>query len=142
MNVIITGYQGFAKYPNVRLKKYAKNPVAATGAIIKFEEEYAELCRYIAEFSETHSITKILSMSRDGLDQSVEKWALGNSKSVKRFKPNWLTDGSRAAYLKSLDMAAAADAGLFILKAEDSTSSILIKELRRAGKPLRVLDLR
>jgi hypothetical protein len=142
MNVVITGTPSFAKYPNLALAKFRKNPVAATTAISKFEEQYEKLSSILSTFQESATIKKIYSLSREGLEQAVERWASEAKIGVKRFKPNWKESGSRALYEKWVEMCEDADAALVILDGPaDAACKGVIYEMRKAGKPVRVIDL-
>jgi len=88
-------------------------------------------------------VTKILSSSGDGLDQAVEFWAGRQKLSVKRFKPLWVKNGvkdRRAGIDKLLEMTAAAE-GAIIIGDLDSRCRTILKEMKKAGKPCRVIQL-
>ena len=143
MNVIITGNQSFCKYPNLTSTRYAKNPVAATDALIRYDEEMALLEQIIVKSQ--FPIKTVLSSSGPGLDQAVERWAGSKQLKVKRFKPLWVKDGQRnkkAGFEKLAEMIQAADAAIVILGSEpDKRSLSIIRDMRKKGKPLFVETL-
>lgn len=142
MNVAIIGPEKFAKYPNLSLLKYRKNPVLATTAIGEYEEQYDKLKSILSTFEESITISKVYSLSREGFEQTVERWANENKRPVKRFKPNWKESGSRALYVKWVEMCAEADAALVIINGDpDAACKGVMYEIRKAGKPCKVISL-
>jgi len=146
MKLIVSGSLGFSKYPNLHGKRMSANPVAATTALGRYEEEFERVKAEILSLQEKRGqILTVCTMGRDGIEESADKWALSTKVKVERFKPLWLKNGVRdnmAGYGKTLEMVNFADSGLFIFSGEpDTQCKITMNELDKARKPYRKVIL-
>jgi hypothetical protein len=137
--VIITGKQSLVKRPNLNGKRFLKDPIRATTAIIEYEEKLQRLEATLLSVQVTH----LASSSGDGLDQAIEFWASGKGIKVKRFKPLWVKNGvkdRRAGFDKLLEMTTAAE-GAIIIGTPDSRCNTILREMKKAGKPWKIIQL-
>ena len=143
MKIIITGQQGLLRRPNLGLKKYAKNPVEATTALIEYDEAFTVLSATLDKLL-FNKVKLVLSSSMDGLDQAVEEWAASRQVRVKRYKSKWLKDGIRnkkAGFEALAEMVAEADAALIITDKLDKRCRSIQASLKKAGKYVKVIQL-
>ncbi len=142
MNLLISGSASFARYPNLALKKYQTNAVAATTAIIEYEKECQQVIRLLDAIPDKPS--KLITTARDGVEQVAESWGYANQISVKRLKPMWAKNGKidkRAGYDKILEAVTLANSALIVGNKPDSHCRTIIQEMKRQGKPVLVVDL-
>jgi len=81
-----------------------KTIIAGSRNIISFK-----IVKQVIEDSE-FVITKVVSGTARGVDRLGEEYAYNNNVPIKRFKPDWKTQGKRAGILRNIDMGNYADA--------------------------------
>ena len=145
-NVIISGSQSYAKRPNLSLKKYRKNSIAATNALIEFDKEEAAVKVHIEEYLKEFPACSVITGGMDGVEYVAEFYALENKIKSLKFKPLWKNISGalnkRAGYDSILSMVSKAESALLIVSEKaDSRTRMIIREMKRLNKPVRVVTL-
>lgn len=84
------------------------------------------------------SVSEVVSGCARGADTLGERWAHDNNIPVRRFPADWDTHGSRAGYLRNIQMAEYADALVAVWDGRSKGTGHMIDIARKRGLHIHV----
>jgi hypothetical protein len=87
-----------------------------------------------------HSEIEVVSGTARGADQLGERWARECGHGLKKFPADWDAYGKRAGFIRYTQMAEYADALAAFWDGDSRGTKMMIEEMRRLGKPVRVVN--
>ena len=105
----------------------------------RYFNDYKLLSWKVEKLCGGKTISKIISGGARGADSLGEKYAVEKGIPIERFIPDWDGDGKKAGMLRNLDMADCATHLIAFWDGKSKGTLHMIKEMKRLGKPVRVV---